>query len=107
MQAIHRFRIASCFHFAETISFEELSDRCGLNVVDLKRLLRLTMTRHIFTEPRPGYVSHTASSRLLAENKHVRDISGIICEERFPASAKVSSPIPVLLLLHPSQKEVI
>jgi hypothetical protein len=41
----------------------------------------------------------------LAENKHVRDFSGIICEKRFPASAKVSSQIPVLL--HPSQKEVI
>jgi hypothetical protein len=105
MQAIHRFQIASCFHFTETISFEELSDRCGLNVIDLKRLLRLVMTRHIFTEPRPGYVSHTASSRLLAENKHVRDFSSTICEERFPASAKVSLPISVLL--PSSQKDVI
>lgn len=89
LQAIHRFRIYHCFDWNDIISYEELSDRCGLNIVDLKRLLRLAMTRRVFCEPRPGYVGHSASSRLLAENKRVRDFSGIISEERFPASAKV------------------
>lgn len=95
MQTIHRFKIYHCFDWNEIISYEELSDRCGLNVIDLKRLLRLAMTRRVFHEPRPGYVGHTASSRLLAENKRVRDFSGIICEERFPASAKVCSCLPL------------
>ena len=36
-----------------------------------------------------GIVAHTTISRLLAQDKHLRDYVGMICEERFPASARV------------------
>jgi hypothetical protein len=74
----------------EIIPFEELSFRCGLNLIDLKRVLRLAMTRHVFVEPKAGFVSHTAATRLLREDERIGSFSGIIAEERFPASAKVS-----------------
>ena len=46
------------------------------------------MTEHIFCEPQPGIVAHTAASRLLAENAPMRDFVGSVCEVRFPASAR-------------------
>ncbi|KAI7978246.1 hypothetical protein EIK77_005873, partial [Talaromyces pinophilus] len=85
---IHRYRIAQCFDPGEIITFDELSSRCGLNIIDLKRVLRLVMTRHVFSEPMAGFVAHTAATRLLYEDDRIRSFSGIICEERFPASAK-------------------
>ncbi|KAB8231626.1 S-adenosyl-L-methionine-dependent methyltransferase [Aspergillus alliaceus] len=88
MQVIHRYRIAQCFQPGEIVSFEELSSRCGLNVIDLKRVLRLAMTRHVFSEPKCDFVAHTAATRLLAEDERTRSFSGIICEERFPSSAR-------------------
>ncbi|KAF2805109.1 S-adenosyl-L-methionine-dependent methyltransferase [Mytilinidion resinicola] len=89
MQAVHRYQIAAYIDSHETIPFEELSKRSGLNLVDLRRILRLVMTRRVFCEPRPDHVAHTAASWLLVEDSRVRDLSGIICDERFPASARV------------------
>lgn len=48
------------------------------------------MTRHIFIEKTPGFVSHTAASKVLAENQLVQDFVGIQTEEKFKASAFVS-----------------
>lgn len=46
------------------------------------------MTDHIFCEPRPGHIGHTAASRLLATNPLVNDYVGSVCEVRFPSSAR-------------------
>nr|POE49518.1 o-methyltransferase gsfb [Quercus suber] len=73
-------------------SFEDLSETTGLNVVDLRRVLRHAMCNHIFDEPRTGYVVHTAASRLLAENKLMYDFTGIGTEEKFPSAPRVSYP---------------
>jgi hypothetical protein len=89
MQAIHRYKIAIYVPSNGAISFERLSAECNLNLSDLKRLLRLIMTRSIFCEPQVGYVAHTTASRLLKNDPQARDFSGIICDERFPASAQV------------------
>ncbi|PVH97041.1 S-adenosyl-L-methionine-dependent methyltransferase, partial [Periconia macrospinosa] len=88
MQAIHRYRIASHVPNHDMVSFENLSELCKLNVFDLRRILRLVMTRTVFCEPRVGFVAHTAASRLLKDDPQARDFSGIICDERFPSSAQ-------------------
>ena len=46
------------------------------------------MTDHIFCEPRPGVVAHTAASRVLSENALIQDFVGSVCEIRFPSSAR-------------------
>ena len=46
------------------------------------------MTNHIFCEPRPGFVAHTAVSRLMVDNPLMQDFVGNVCEVRFPASAR-------------------
>ena len=89
LQAIYRYNIDLSFGIDEDVPFETISAHCGLNVIDLRRILRYAMTNYIFCEPRPGVVAHTALSRVLAQNQRLRDYIGIVCEERFPASARV------------------
>ena len=76
----------------EEVPFETISTSCGLNVVDLRRILRYAMTNYIFREPKTGIVAHTALSRVLAQDTRLRNYVGMVCEERFPASARVECP---------------
>lgn len=68
-QAIMRFRLAEAFPIGGETTFAELAARSGLNEMHVRKLLRFAMTQHIFHEPRPGVVAHTAASRLLVEDK--------------------------------------
>ena len=92
LQAIYRYNIDLSFGIDEEVPYETISANCGLNVIDLRRILRYAMTNHIFREPRAGFVAHTALSRVLAQNSRLRDYIGMVCEERFPASARVKCP---------------
>lgn len=93
LQAVYHYKIASLFPVDATATYAEISGKCGLNEVDLRRLLRHAMTNHVFEE-RDGRVAHTAASRLLAENTTTRDIVGIMCEEMFPGATRVRSDSP-------------
>jgi hypothetical protein len=90
--------MATTFPVDEETTFENISQRCGLNVIDTRRILRHAMTNHIFCEPRPGVVAHTAASRLLAENSLVRDFVGMGSEETFQSAAHVSERPTQLLV---------
>lgn len=89
LQAIYRYQIASSVPLDDEISFEEISKRCGLNEIDLRRILRHAMTNYIFQEPRKGFVAHTAATRILAEDRLFSDLIGMRTEEQFLASSRV------------------
>lgn len=84
--------MAHTFPIDSETSFEQISEKCGLNLIDTKRILRHAMTNHIFKEEKPGIVTHTAASKLLAENRLMEDFVGISCEEKFRAQAHVRFP---------------
>ncbi|KAL8782579.1 MAG: hypothetical protein Q9213_005257 [Squamulea squamosa] len=88
LQTIYRYEIDQKIDVDEELSFETLSTRCGLNVIDLRRILRYAMTNFCFREPRPGFVAHTSLSKALAQDVRLRNYIGLACEERFPASAR-------------------
>ncbi|KAI4234726.1 MAG: hypothetical protein LQ349_003616 [Xanthoria aureola] len=88
LQAVYRYEIDQKLDVTEELSFETLSSRCGLNVIDLRRILRYAMTYFLFREPRPGFVAHTSLSKALAQDVRLRNYIGVACEERFPASAQ-------------------
>ena len=52
--------------------------------------MRYAMTRHLFAEPRKNFVTHTASSKMLAEMLATKDWVEMVCEEMWPAAARVS-----------------
>jgi len=90
MQAVYHFRIPHAVPLDGDISFKDLADKCGVDGQQMARLIRHAMTFHVFHEPRPGYVAHTADSRLLVEDSTLYDLTGTLLEDLRPASLKVT-----------------
>ncbi|KAI1400598.1 putative O-methyltransferase [Hypoxylon fuscum] len=72
-QVIMRFKLAEAVPIGGEITFAELAATTGLHEIHLRKILRLAIAQHIFSEPRPGVVAHSAVSRLIAENKVLAD----------------------------------
>lgn len=60
-----------------------------LDATNLKRVIRYAITNHVFQEPEPGVITHTAASRLLAQDKQLKAWVGLNTEDIYPASAHV------------------
>ena len=89
LQAIYHFNIASSLSSREELSYEELADRVGLPTATLRRLVQNAMANRVFKQSRPGYVAHTAASRLLATNPLMHQWVGMASEEMIPATTQV------------------
>lgn len=70
------------------VSYAEIAAATGLDETNAKRLIRHAMTNRIFHEPRPGYVAHTAASRILLDDLAMSDWVGVCATEFFQAAAK-------------------
>jgi len=71
------------------ISFEDLAKQCDLQMIDVRRLLRFAMVHHrVFQEKRPGYVSHSAASKNLAEEPQAMMGLGAMFDEGSQAFAR-------------------
>lgn len=90
LHAIYKYNLAVSFPVDEEASYEQISRVSNLNEPDLRRIIRYAATKHIFKEPRSGYVAHTATSRMLAESPVMMDWIGMVCEEMWPAATRVS-----------------
>lgn len=88
--------------FDAPIPLTELQTKTTLDPINLARSLRHAMTNHIFHEPSPGLIAHTAASRMLAEDAALQDWVGFNSEDIFPAAAHV---LPSLKA-HPEAKSL-
>ncbi len=92
LQAIYRFNLANSFPDKKNeATFEEISQRSGLPVSYLRRIIRYAITFRIFCEPRKGVIAHTAASMYLATNPPLREWIGMVSEEMWPAASKACS----------------
>ncbi|GAB0133496.1 Alpha-1,3-mannosyltransferase cmt1 [Epichloe bromicola] len=89
LQIIHHYGIANLVPIDNPIPLSELQTKSTLDSTNLARALRHAMTNHIFCEPEPGLIAHTAASRLLAEDQALHDWVGFNSEDIFPAAANV------------------
>ncbi|EJP61307.1 O-methyltransferase bik3 [Beauveria bassiana] len=89
LQIINHYGIATLVPTSGTISFAELQSKTSLDAINLARVLRHAMTSHIFCEPKPGAIAHTALSRCLAEDDALQNWIGFNSEDIFPAAANV------------------
>lgn len=72
------------------MSFADLAALVPLHEHDVRRIIRYAIAYHrVFCEPEPGFVAHSAASRLLAENSSMHDALGMLFDESWPAFAKV------------------
>ena len=90
LQAIYKYDIASKVPTHGEISFKELSSRCGLDEINLRRILRFAIAFHrVFQEPRIGFVAHSAASRKLVDDPLARAGLGFMFDEVWPSFAQV------------------
>ncbi|KAM0453879.1 hypothetical protein ACHAO4_004624 [Trichoderma viride] len=83
------------------ISLKELQSKTTLEPIFLARTLRYAITNYMFHEPSPGYIAHTANSRVLAQDSSLQAWVGFNSDSCFPAAAKV----PDALKAHPEATE--
>jgi len=89
---VHRYEIAKNVPFNSTISYAELASKCSVDESQLKQMLRHLMVIHVFCEPSPNHVAHTASSKLLL-HKGIGAFSAYMSEDGLPL---VAAQIPAL-----------
>ena len=84
LHAIYHFKIPAHVPLDGTIAFSDLATATGLDEDRLTRILRYAMLNHIFTEPTPGQVAHSAVSRLLTPGTNDIDFLGHSTEDVWP-----------------------
>ncbi|KAI0020758.1 S-adenosyl-L-methionine-dependent methyltransferase [Xylariomycetidae sp. FL0641] len=87
-QAITRFRLAHSFPVHSEASFAEIAEASGITEADAKQLIRRAEMQGIFAERQPGVVSHTAPSRLLAEDPILHDWVGANADDLWPVASQ-------------------
>ncbi|KAH8807537.1 S-adenosyl-L-methionine-dependent methyltransferase [Xylogone sp. PMI_703] len=84
-----RYNIAACVPLEGSISYEDLSAKCGLHRDRLFRFIRLARTIQIFQEPKPGFVAHTAFSAQLVTKPAVTSYLKMTFEGASNVSRKI------------------
>jgi hypothetical protein len=69
MQVLCRYNVPQHVPLQGTISMLELASKTGLGEGLLARFVRMAATGYYFTEPRPGFIAHTAWSKTLATDE--------------------------------------
>lgn len=84
---VYHYQIAKAVPFNATIGYAELAATLGLDVGQLKQMIRQLIQLHVFCEPQPDHVAHTASSKLLL-HWGVGQFNGFISEDTFSIASK-------------------
>lgn len=93
LHTISRFDVARQLPLDGSISYEDLSNRYGLASVNLRRVLRHSMTNDLFREVSPGHVAHSVLSCLLAESPLIRATASMLCNDQLPAAPKLADAL--------------
>ena len=67
------FKVFEFIPLEDKISYTELATKAGVSELRLKSLARMGMTNHLFVEPEPGYIAHSATSAALITNTKFSD----------------------------------
>ncbi|KAF2672645.1 S-adenosyl-L-methionine-dependent methyltransferase [Microthyrium microscopicum] len=93
LQALGQFNVTEKVPFDKAISYDELASKTGLGLDMLTRCVRMASTSCIFQEKTPGYVSHTAMSKLLATEESTQAFITIAATEALPSIAKIAEAL--------------
>jgi len=75
----------------ESTTFNAMSQFSGLSVMNVKRVVRhAILNHHFFEEMKPGIITHSAPSAVLAGDDLARNAMIVQLEEFCPAGMKVN-----------------
>ncbi|KAJ9605325.1 hypothetical protein H2200_009982 [Cladophialophora chaetospira] len=89
LQYVYHFHIAEHVPVDKDISYKELADTAGVDQSQCTRILKFMATQNFFQQTRPGYIGHTAMSKLLLV-PDFRDTVGYVTEESFSGAPRLS-----------------
>lgn len=85
---MNHYSIASAIPLDSTISYSSLAAKLSLDTKQLRQMLRQLIQIHVFHEPSPNEVAHTASSKLLITHTGVAAFNAYISRDVFPMAVK-------------------
>lgn len=88
LRAVYTLKLPQAVPLQGSISYEEVARSVGVNQLVLRRLFHYAITLHIFTEPEPDRIAHSAASRHLVEVPAAFDAIGLAIEDLAPSSLK-------------------
>ncbi|KAK5710119.1 hypothetical protein LTR17_019181 [Elasticomyces elasticus] len=83
---IYQFDVARKVPLIGDISYLDLATSIGVPERAVKRVMQLAIAFRVFCEARPGFISHSAGSKVIAEHQYIRDYEGTFVEENIPTS---------------------
>ena len=89
LSVLAHYDIFSAVPLESEISYADIASKVKLPENRVRRFIRQAMTNHIFTESRPGFVTHTATSAIPVKLPALRAFIGHNTEDGGPASVKV------------------
>lgn len=88
MRFVYHYNIPKYVPLDDDISFSAVAIAAGVDEGLLRRHLQHAMINRIFAELRPGFLRHTAASRILRQDPEAMDAVGFLVEDLAPASMK-------------------
>jgi hypothetical protein len=86
---IHTYKIRYALKWGERTTFADIARESNLDIGDTRRMIRLAMTEHFFTETENGVVMHTAESYEIAQNPLLSAWVGLTTQENWPPMLKL------------------
>ncbi|KAK8108546.1 hypothetical protein PG984_014347 [Apiospora sp. TS-2023a] len=75
------------------ISYDALSEAVGIGPTVLRQILRAGMPYHMFHEPRPGHVAHTATTKVMARQPLIKDWTGLSNDVLLPGAGGLTEAL--------------
>ncbi|KAH0593368.1 hypothetical protein MHUMG1_08824 [Metarhizium humberi] len=88
LKLISQFDLANEIPAKGEITFGDLVAKIGVDCAALTRILRLGIAHRVVNEPRPGVITHSAVSKLIADDSRVADWLGANVDDMWPSAEK-------------------
>ncbi|KAK8088423.1 hypothetical protein PG997_003384 [Apiospora hydei] len=91
VKAVLRFKLDKSFGVGQSTSFEAMSEFSGLNVMNVRRIVRhAVINHHFFKEDTPGVITHSALTAALVGSESMRNSLIVELDEFWPAAVKMA-----------------
>ncbi|KJK96088.1 hypothetical protein H633G_00028 [Metarhizium anisopliae BRIP 53284] len=88
LKLISQFDLANEVPANGEITFGDLAAKIGVDCAALTRILLLGISHRVFNEPRPGVITHSAVSKLIADDSRVADWLGANVDDMWQSAEK-------------------
>ncbi|KAJ5967104.1 S-adenosyl-L-methionine-dependent methyltransferase [Penicillium viridicatum] len=89
LQWLTHFGIFPLVPLTGSVSYSVVAAAANVSEKQLKTVARMVMTNHVFCEPEPDTIAHTATSALLVTNPMFHNWASFICETTLPMASKL------------------